>query len=164
MILASEVSWKAVAKRSCKPYSYAQIETQNMRIIKLVLASYFLFLSVGSCCEALPSQQHNPSLPHWYYLSLRLTLIALTVIYALGAWSAWRTRASINLKWISWPLTASLMSVLVGFGIPAIAFCWGLRTNFWHSNRGFAVPAVLGIIGLIVFRRHRTPSEAVPAA
>src|SRR5262249_20303927 len=118
----------------------------------------------SSCCEALPSQQHDPSLPLWYVPSLRLTFVALTLVYALAAWSAWRERSSINFKRVSWPLTASLMSVLIGFGVPAIAFCWGLRTNFWHAKRVFAVPVVMGIAGLIVFRSPRPSHDPASAA
>jgi hypothetical protein len=139
-------------------------DTSNMRILRLFLAAYFLFLSAGSCCEAWLMPGHNSSLSKMYLVSLRSTFVALTVIFALGAWNAWRERASMNLRRIRWSGAASLMSLVIGLGIPAIAYFWGDKSNFWYSNRDFAVPAVMGVLGLTVFRGRGTPSKAVAAA
>lgn len=136
----------------------------NMRIIRLVLAAYFLFLAVGAVCAIclpLPTQHQNSSQPPMYVYTLRLTQIALAIVYALGAWTAWRERASTNFTKAGWPMTASLMSLLIGFGIPAMVYFWGDRSNFLLSNRAFAIPAAMGILGLIVFRRRRTPPDTV---
>jgi len=132
-----------------------------MRIFRLVLAAYFVFLAVSFVCGAwlMP----HSSLPHAYVYGLRLAFIALSMIYALGARTAWRERASMNSTTIAWPITASLMSLVMGFGIPAIVYFWGDRSNFLQSQRDFAIPAAIGVLGLIVFRRRRTPPKAVSA-
>lgn len=132
--------------------------TSNMRILRFILALYFLFLAGGAFFSALPTRPSDPRLPHIFALSLRLTFVALTVIFVLGAWIAWRERASQN---FTWPMTASLVSLLIGFGIPAIVYFWGYRSNFWQSNRGFAIPAIMGVLGLIAFRRDRKPPRTV---
>jgi hypothetical protein len=125
----------------------------------LVLAAYFLFLAasaVCSICLPLPTPHHNSSLTPRYVYTLRLTQTALAVIYALGAWAVWRERASMSFRKIGWPMIASLTSLLLGFGIPAMVYFWGDRSNFWQSNRAFAIPAAMGVLGLIVFRGRRT--------
>jgi len=129
----------------------------KMRIFRLVLAAYYLFLAVGAAGEAWLL---DSPLPHKYVYGLRLMDIVLSVIFALGAWTVWRERASRNFTKIGWPITASLMNVLMGFGIPAIVYFWGDRSNFLQSNRDFAIPATMGVLGLIVFRR-RTPPKTV---
>jgi hypothetical protein len=87
----------------------------------------------------------------------------MSIVYGLGAWTAWRERASVNLTKIGWPIAASLMSLLLGFGIPAMVYFWGDRSNFLQSNKAFAILAAMGVLGLIVFRRGRTPPNTVSA-
>jgi hypothetical protein len=132
--------------------------TLHMRILRLILAAYFLFLSVGSCASEFP-QPWNSSLPHTYLLGLRCAFVALLVIYAMGAWSAWRERTAMNFTRIGWPITASMLSLLLGLGVPTFAYIWGDRSNFWHSNRDFAIPVAMGLLGIIAFRRRRTVQE-----
>jgi hypothetical protein len=58
--------------------------TSNMRILRLILALYFLFLAGGALFSALPTQPSDPRLPHIFALSLRLTFAALAVIFVMG--------------------------------------------------------------------------------
>jgi hypothetical protein len=131
----------------------------KMRIFRLVFGAYYLFLAASAACGVLAM---DLSVPHKYVFGFRLMCIALSVIFALGAWTVWRERASKNFTKIGWPITASLMNVLMGFGIPALAYFCGDRSNFLQSNRDFAIPAAMGVLGLIVFRR-RTPPKTVSA-
>ena len=63
----------------------------KMRIFRLVLAAYYLFLAVGAAGEAWLL---DSPLPHKYVYGLRLMDIVLSVIFALGAWTVWHERAS----------------------------------------------------------------------
>ena len=128
-------------------------------IFRLVLAAYFLFLAVGFVCTAWLM----PHL-HTYVSGFRLAFIALSMVYALGARTAWRERASMNSTGTGWPMTASLVTVLWGFGIPAMVYFWGDRSNFWQSNRFFAISSAVGVCGLIVFHRRRLHPDTASAA
>jgi hypothetical protein len=132
-------------------------------ILRLALAAYFLFFAVSAACAAWLVQPENVWSRHIYaYRCLRLALIAVAVICALGAWSAWRERASMNFAQVGWPITASLISLLIGLGTPVMVYFWGDRSNFLQSNRAFAIPAMVGLLGLIVFGPRRT-TKAVSA-
>jgi hypothetical protein len=138
--------------------------TSQMRIIRLVVAAYFLFLALGAICAlTLPLPHHDSSLTNLYVYTLRSAVVAMAVVYGLGAWTAWRERASVNLTKTGWPIAASLVSLLLGFGIPAMVYFWGDRSNFLQSIKAFAILDAMGVLGLIVFRRGRTPPDTVSA-
>jgi hypothetical protein len=124
--------------------------------LPLAQSTRFLWLCSDAAQNSLPSAM--------YVYTLRSTQIAPAIVCGVGARAVWHERASMRFRRIGWPMAASLMSLLLGRGIPAMVYFWGDRSNFLQSNRAFAIPAAMGVLGVIVFRRHRTSSDTFSAS
>jgi hypothetical protein len=133
--------------------------TSNMRILRLILALYFLFLAGGALFSALPTQPSDPRLPHIFALSLRLTFAALAVIFVMGGldFVARESLTELHVDRVADHGKSDEPSDRIRDSGDYLFL--GYRSNFWHSNRGFAIPAIMGVLGLIVFRRDQTPKS-----
>lgn len=135
-----------------------------VRIARALLGVYFCFCATMFLLVALEGAFRRAWRAHIHMDPAHVVVVCLipaafAVVFALGAWIAARGSLTSKLNGKAWLACASLLSLLITFGIPAFYFHRDGAGAFWDLQRFFAVPTVLGLIGLAIFWSVRRSGE-----
>jgi hypothetical protein len=141
-------------------YFIDERESQNMRVLKLVLSHYFFFLTVislavllGEIRQAMHGQ--NTLGPRLNPLVEYFVPVLLAVIFGTACWAALLQAISTRVwEWGKiWATLASVLSLLITAGVPVLYLIHEGSRAFWYLECVFGIPTAIGIAGVVAFSR-----------
>ena len=132
-----------------------------VRIVRVFLCYCFLFLS-GAFLLTLVAHiwpgttvLDNLSRPltPLEAITRYLAFLAMTIIFGVASWVAWRERRSEShiVRGRVWVMAASILAVLIFVGSPFAFYNKEGMSAVWQFERLFAIPTGIVILGLIAF-------------
>jgi hypothetical protein len=127
-----------------------------MRMLKLVLFWYFATVSMMLLTAPFfdlksAIRVHRALQPSLWLSATDIVCFALAAIFAVASWNAWPTKFNAKRGQRAWILTASLLSLLISIGLPFLYLFAPRSHSFWYLEGIFAVPTILGLMGLGAF-------------
>jgi hypothetical protein len=133
-----------------------------MRILKVLLCLYFFLLfmifvgvPLKDILAGTPIQYSPRSVTLLQAVLRDSAFLVVAIISGMASWICWRERNSDRMRGRSWPITASLFSLLTSIGPMVLYYHTEGPGTFWLVERLFAIPQAIGVIGLIVSWRTR---------
>lgn len=132
-----------------------------MRMLRFIVFAYFLFLAgffLTMPAHDLWSVLHGKPVDHVPFspIAQDLVLIVLGAIFGFASLTAWLQNMPKPKPRKGWIAGASIVSLLLTVGVPALLYFHDGKIIFWTSDWVFALPTPIGIVGLFVFR-HPCP-------
>jgi hypothetical protein len=135
-----------------------------MQISKLFLRRFFCwyFATLSMICIALVFGENR----EYVFRSIlsvivrRSAFLVLAITFGAASWITWRERASACLRGRGWIIAACLLNLLISAGVPLVLcgellYYRGHITGVVLGYLGsiFAIPTIIGAIGLVAFAR-----------
>jgi hypothetical protein len=131
-------------------------ERKFVRILRWLLSAYFMISSLA-WFAVLFRLINDPALrlAPLRGVLLDASVMIVAIIFGMGGWMPWRHGNSSGVRDRAWPLTASLASLLIFSWIAIQGSYFGGAGAFGMTERVFAYPQLIGVVGLFVFSRKK---------
>jgi hypothetical protein len=128
-----------------------------MTVFFVYLLALALIFAVGAVAWLIPSAP-TPQGDPGRLLIARPLYGLLALLFGFAAWTALRDRRSYHERARRVLFMASLLSLVITLGLPVV-LGRGLRRAALSIECVFGLPTLIGVGGVIVFRRRRSPAE-----
>lgn len=124
-----------------------------MRIVRILLAFYFVFCAVILFLGVFAGLRTRPWSDHLSFIDVVLRFVipaVLVIIFGIATHVAARERLTAKISGKAWTISACVLSLLFTVGFPFFYMRHG-ASAFWSMQKFFAIPTALGIVGLVAF-------------
>ena len=130
------------------------------RLVRIFCSLYFFFLAISALGVAWLFE-FPTAFPHGIDLATRAFFALLSVGLALGGWDGWRKRSLVLARnsRANWALLAGCLSIAIAFVAEGLDLWSAHGANLWKESRNNLVPAAMGVVAILAFRKSARPRE-----